>query len=299
MNKKIFVFSLLIISMIAVLSGCSGGGSGSDNIIRASGDIVTREFLVGNFTGIDALFSDVVVRHANEHRIVVEVAENLVDFTDNTIRHGVLSVRFNPGPGIGVEFGSHRPRITFYTPNIITSLNLRGGSAVIEHGPIITRNFSIEANGNSNVSLNLVVENLWVTTSSFATVALNGSTNNVNVEANSSSNVRLDLDSVTNNVSVDASSFATVALNGSANIMNIHAESSSLVLATNMPTNDVQIRASSLSRAGVDALERLDVTASSSSQVQYLKRPTDTRIEILSLATVTQEPGTFGHGNQF
>jgi len=316
-KTRLFIFTLFTISFAILLGGCSG--SSNDNIIRPEGATVSRRFPVGNFTAIDiGPFADVAFRHANERSIVVEAAENLIDFANADVVQGVLITGINPGSGIGIEFGGRRPQITIYAPsNSITGVTLDGGVTMTDWAPISAHNFFIETRGSSQANLDLILTgNLDIITRNFSDVELNfsevgdltidtsGSSNvtiasrptiagNLDIIAGNFSDVNLEL-ATAEDVTINATGSSRVTLLGSAQSLNIEAGNFAQVVASNLPVRDAVVFLSGSSRVGVYATEALSGFATSFSQLQYRGMGENVHtVRTSGSATVTQGPGNF------
>ena len=236
-ETKIGLMVASIIMVACVLVACSlnpvAQSDTTTPIIRAEGPIVSERFEVEDFTTISiSNFADIVFRYADEHAIVVETSENLLEYLNISVQDGTLEIEQRYGTAIEWGTTGHLPEITIYAPHI-EGIILDGSATVIGWDIIVAESFFIEANGFSNIDIELEVEQLHIN--------MSGSNN--------------------------------VELSGSANIAYMMLDGFCHIFAFNLLIQNAQIQAFGSSHVNIYVSESLDVTADGFSEVQYMGEP--------------------------
>jgi len=173
--KKIFTICILAVLLIA-LNGCmfvTLDGLGGNNV-HGTGDKVTRDFNVGNFTGLNIAGGYVIVyRQAQESSVTVHMQENLFNYLNTTVENGVLRIYSDRNFRTTSE---NTPRIYVYTPELnhtvvsglarlenwdtlhTTRLLVSVGGAVTGTLPLDVENVEINIAGSGNFELTGVAD---------------------------------------------------------------------------------------------------------------------------------------------
>jgi len=142
------------------------------------GPMVTREFLVENFTGMDlSIPADITWRRASETSITVVMQENFFEYLTLSINNNILTIRSQTHFS---TTAANRPRIYIYSP-YVNNLVLSGALDTINWDIIYAENLRILASGAVNATLDLQVNRLDVTGSGATDFFLSGSAGTANI----------------------------------------------------------------------------------------------------------------------
>jgi len=239
MKKKTFYIALLSMAIIALFSACAfTTRAGNTEIIRGTGEIVSRTFEVNDFTGLNiGGFFTVIFNQSDEISVTVEMYENLFDYFDVSVRRDTLRiVRNRHYRGTGIEFGSYRPRL-YITAPYLTSINLSGSVTTEDWDAIETQSLSINISGFTQLSAPIDVDNL----------------------------------------SINSSGSSTLELWGNASDVNINASGFTNIMATDLQTSDVSIQGSGSIRAEIAVSNSIDARLSGFADIRYIGDPTVTQ----------------------
>jgi len=150
MNRKNIICSLVLIGVLVLLTGCSRG-------IRGTGEMVTRDFEVEDFSALEIRGAyEVTWRQSDIASVTVEMQENLFDYLQVSVEEDMLYVsstrNFNTR-------NRNRPRIYIYSPDLET-VSFFGAINAENWDTITGEKFAIYGAGASNVDISLAVENL-------------------------------------------------------------------------------------------------------------------------------------------
>ena len=277
-KTKMGLMAASVIIVAFVLVACSlnpvTDNDSTTPITRAEGPIISERFEVEDFTGIKIDgFYDVVFRYADEHAIVLEMAENLFDYVDFGVQREILAI--TPRRGTAVEWGTiGRPQITIYAP-YIERVILDGGSLTATGwDTIVAESFTIEASGFNEIDIELEVEQLHVNLSGSNNITLHGRTNvteNLFIEASGFNEINIELE--VEQLHVNMSGSNDIELSGTANVADITLDGFGHFLAFNFLIQEAQIQTSGSSRVDIHVAENLDITAEGFSEVRYMGDP--------------------------
>jgi len=177
--KRKFLLFMMLAATIMIFGGCTAWNN--QVIIQASGPVVSRSFVPGDF----AVFSTggvntVVFRQSESKSITIEMNENMFDYLEIDLNQDILYVGFVSGTGFNFANGV-RPTIYVYAP-YLEGLNLSGTAGTKDWDKIIAQNFFIDKSGTGNVEIALEVDILSVDASGTGNIELSGSANDVDID---------------------------------------------------------------------------------------------------------------------
>lgn len=183
----------IILLGIILLSSC-GSNTNYANIIRAEGDIISKEVTLEQFNNISVSgFSNITFRASEEYSIIIEMAENIFDFfsSDNLVSNGTLNLEgISPGPGYGIEFGQYGgPKIYIYAPPYLQSLSASGSANIYFYDYIYSDRFNLDISGFADVNISLEVGHFEINTSGSSDINIRGSADTANISASGFSNI--------------------------------------------------------------------------------------------------------------
>jgi len=170
--KKITLACVLLLTL-ALSTGCmvtSFGGFGA-NTVQGTGPMVSRDFDILNFTGINISGGyTVVYRHAQAVSVTVSMQENLFDYLNVGVRNGVLFVDSDRSFRTS---SSNTPRLYVYAP-MIDSVTVSGAITTNDWDTINAPSFYINVGGAATATIDMNVEELDITVAGAATLYLSG-----------------------------------------------------------------------------------------------------------------------------
>jgi len=242
-------------------------------IITPSGEYDVRTFEMDAFTEFRLGGSfDVVFRYGEDHRVTLEMPENLFDYIEKSVNRGVLNIGVRSG--VGIEFGNSRPQVTIYAP-LLESVHLSGSGAGTNWDFITATDFTIQTSGSSRLEINLSADNLEMTTSGSSTVNLNATVENGEITASGASNILGELN--TNTLEIVGSGSVNVALTGIGQTVDLRLSGAALFDGFDMAIYDGTVNISGSTNVYIYTSQSLDVNASGASSVTYLGNPTVTQ----------------------
>ena len=171
-----------------------------------------------------------------------------------------------------ISQGNNHSVVIRVDDNLVEHLQVVKEGSTLKIGLKPNRDYTIR---NATMEAQVIMPELTrldLNSSSHATITGFKSTKDLSIGLSSSSSLQGDIEA--GDVSFDISSSSDVTLNGSGQNGTINASSSSTIDLSGFPVVDAVINASSSSTATVNVSGRLDVDASSSSNVYYLGNPT-------------------------
>jgi len=160
--KKMIVICIFL-GLTVLLSGClvipfDGGGINA-NAVQGTGERVSRDFTVADFTGIDITGAYVVVyRQSNTNAVTVDMQENLFDYLEVYVRNGVLRINSER------PFRTNRnntPRIYIDAP-YLENITFNAAINTENWDAIYTRRLNVSVSGAANAVIPMNVEELDV-----------------------------------------------------------------------------------------------------------------------------------------
>ena len=185
MKKNFLALIPLVLALLILLTGCITIGGGRS--IRGTGQMVTREIDVADFSAIDVSGNfRIVYRHAPVAGLTVVMQENLFNHLETSVRGGNLQVRARRNFD---TTGANRPTLYIYAPNL-TAADFTGAVSASGWDTIRGQSFAIEATGAASLTLDLDVERLEMNISGAASATLTGSAGTINIDGSGAFNLR-------------------------------------------------------------------------------------------------------------
>ena len=212
MMRKLVLFALSLMGAAMILGGCVGVGGTH----RATGDVISRTFDVGDFNAISIGGSrEIIFRQSENSSVTIEMRESLFDITQVYVRSNTLHVYTrgsvtNPGT----------QRVYVYAPTL-QAASISGSSNAADWDVVSIGSFSLTASGSANIAIPLDVENLTVNASGSGRVELSGRADNADITRSGSGSV-LAFDLQTQNASVarSGSSRVEISVSDSLNVVS-------------------------------------------------------------------------------
>ncbi len=200
--KNILLVILVIVSML------------SCRYKSGSGEIVSRESNVGNFTEIDVSGGfEVEIKKGTTQKLRVEADDNIIDDIETRVEGNRLKIKLRDG------FNLHDAHMKiFITAPSITSIN-SAASAQVETIDDLSAEETIrfKASSGSSIKAGLNAPAVTADASSGAQIDLSGRTKNFTVEGSSGSSVAAD-NLLSENTTAQTSSGATLDVHASVSL---------------------------------------------------------------------------------
>jgi len=260
MKRAVIVMALISVLMSAVMfAGCSLSG-----VITASGPVVSRDYDITDFTGIEAGSTfEVEVVPSNSYNITISANENLFDYLDvsksgTTLRLGLKNAvnAFN--------FGPKTLKAKIAMPEL-WGLNLSGASRATALGFKSTHDFRLGISGASRFDMDLE-------TGKFVSDLSGASRVTGSLKAG---------DSI-----IQLSGASEMEIQGSSGNTVIEVSGGSVAALSNFRVKDADVNISGGSRTSAIIDGKLDVNLSGGSTLEYAGNPTTGKIEVTGGSTL-------------
>ena len=187
MFKKLITITICLLGAMILACGCNITTGGLGAGVRGEGEMVSRDFTVGDFTVIDISgISCIVSFSQNQNSLVtIEMQDNLFDYLDVSVRDGVLFINSNHNFDTST---ANRPRVYISAPTL-SGLNFEGAIDARNWDPIYAQRFVINGVGAGNISLSLEVTLLEINTEGGINLGLSGNANTVNIFSEGAVNI--------------------------------------------------------------------------------------------------------------
>jgi hypothetical protein len=223
---------VMMVSMLAVITGCiTIVTPGADSTVTGSGKLATWDFDYSDFTRIDIGYAfDVDITEVGSYLVRITVDDNLYDYLDISKSGDTLHIGLKPNynyasitrkatinsPGLhGLELsGASKANVSGFSSSHFIDFDLSGASH-IDIDNMKTGDAILELSGASQVSGNIEMADGRFDLSGASFLELEGSANDVSVEASGASHVRLpDFTVVDIEINLSGASSATVNVSG-------------------------------------------------------------------------------------
>ena len=210
-----FISICFLAGMLIFFTGClmtsSIDGVGVGSAVHGTGDMVSRDFAVGNFTGIDIAGGYVMVytsSHANA--VTINMQENLFDYLEVSVNSsGVLRISSTRSFR---TTSSNIPRIYVSAP-YLSEIHIGGALTTENWDTIRTESLFIHAAGAADASIDVEVEELELVLAGAGSFDLSGAADTVNFSLAGAGTINgEDLQTRVATVSIAGASNATVAV---------------------------------------------------------------------------------------
>ncbi|MCL2285804.1 MAG: DUF2807 domain-containing protein [Firmicutes bacterium] len=182
-----FITLCIMAGLLVLLSGCLmvslDNFPGRTNAVYGTGEMVSRDFVVPEFTGINITGGYVVVySHSNTNAVTIEMQENLFDYLNVGVRNGILHIDSSRPFRTG---RNHTPRMYISAP-YLDSVNVSGSVATENWDEISVAELMLNISGSASGIVPMDVDRLQVViagsvrfdlegTASYANITISGS----------------------------------------------------------------------------------------------------------------------------
>jgi hypothetical protein len=250
-NSRIFILFFAVVLLIGCTQAPSSG----------SGNVVSQEEAITDFNSVDVsdLFN-VDITQGESYSVVIRVDDNLVDHLEIVKQADTLKI----GLKLSRKINNATLEAEVTMPEL-TGLDLSGASQANITGFKSTKDLAVNLSDSSSLFGDIEAGDI--------SIDLSGSS-------------EMTLDSSGGDVTIDASDSSEVILSGSGQNTTIDASGSSTIDLSNFPVTNANVEARDASEVTVNASGRLDVGASSASNIYYLGDPTMGEINTSSGSSV-------------
>ena len=183
--------------LITIIAACFILAGTSVKAQKASGNVVTRDITVADFSGINLSEPiDYLITQGDKNLLIIETDDNLFDQVKADVSNGILSIDTH---SLG---GASRLKVTIQVKEL-KNLNISGASNVKTTNTITSPELKIKASGAAEATLDLNVPQLTSELSGASNITLNGNATNHTLKASGASDLKADnLQTSTTNVTL-------------------------------------------------------------------------------------------------
>lgn len=268
MKKFLWIIPILAVVAAACLASliCFAKSLSDNRIIKASGNIVTKEIPIPEFNAINTSRAVKVVLTEQGDKIRIDADENLMAWVVVEPEDGELQVTIDRQ--IKSINNSH---VTVTIPvQGRTFRSLRASSAAEIRGKEVElkgADLRVKASSAAKIETSVKAGSCSIDASSAADIDLTVKAATCNIEASSAASVRADIQS--ESCTADASSAAGITLKGLTEYFESGSSSAGKVNASELTAQRADVTASSGSKTSVNCTESLKASASSGAGIRY------------------------------
>lgn len=268
MKKFLWIIPILAVVAAACLASlvCFAKSLSDNRIIKASGNIVTKEIPIPEFNAINTSRAVKVVLTEQGDKIRIDADENLMAWVVVESEDGELQVTIDRQ--IKSINNSH---VTVTIPvQGRTFRSLRASSAAEIRGKEVElkgADLRVKASSAAKIETSVKAGSCSIDASSAADIDLTVKAATCNIEASSAASVRADIQS--KSCTADASSAAGITLKGLTEYFESGSSSAGKVNASELTAQRADVTASSGSKTSVNCTESLKASASSGAGIRY------------------------------
>ncbi|OUN79125.1 hypothetical protein B5G09_01980 [Alistipes sp. An54] len=268
MKKFLWIIPILAVVAAACLASliCFAKSLSDNRIIKASGNIVTKEIPIPEFNAINTSRAVKVVLTEQGDKIRIDADENLMAWVVVEPEDGELQVTIDRQ--IKSINNSH---VTVTIPvQGRTFRSLRASSAAKIRGKEVElkgADLLVKASSAAKIETSVKAGSCSIDASSAADIDLTVKAATCNIEASSAASVRADIQS--KSCTADASSAAGITLKGLTEYFESGSSSAGKVNASELTAQRADVTASSGSKTLVNCTESLKASASSGAGIRY------------------------------
>src|ERR1043166_3918428 len=140
--------------------------------VEGSGNIVSEERALNNFTGIQSEGSfDLVITQENNQKLVVKTDDNIMPFVKTEVSSGKLRIYFSE------RFHYYQPTSlkVYISAALIEKLHILGSGTAQATNQIKAKKLQYSVTGSGKISLSVLAENIETTITGSGTIDLEGS----------------------------------------------------------------------------------------------------------------------------
>lgn len=268
MRKILWIITTLAVAVAACLVGTDGFAAPlpGKRIIKASGNIITREIPIPEFDAINTSRAVKVILAEQGDKIRIDADDNVMEWVVVESEEGELQVTIDRR--IKSINNTH---VTVTIPvQGRTFRALRASSAAEIHGSQVEltgKALLVKASSAAEIEASVKAGSCSIDASSAADVDLTVEAATCNIEASSAAEIRAQIKS--RSCTASASSAAGITLRGQTEYFESRSNSASKIDASELTAQRADLTASSGSKASVNCTETLKASASSGAGIRY------------------------------
>lgn len=268
MKKFLWIIPILAVVAAACLASlvCFAKSLSGNRIIKASGNIVTKEIPIPEFNAINTSRAVKVVLTEQGDKIRIDADENLMawvvvepedDELQVTIDRQIKSIN-NSHVTVTIPVQGR----TFRSLRASSAAEIRGKEVELKGADL-----RVKASSAAKIETSVKAGSCSIDASSAADIDLTVKAATCNIEASSAASVRADIQS--KSCTADASSAAGITLKGLTEYFESGSSSAGKVNASELTAQRADVTASSGSKTSVNCTESLKASASSGAGIRY------------------------------
>ena len=268
MKKFLWIIPILAVVAAACLASlvCFAKSLSGNRIIKASGNIVTKEIPIPEFNAINTSRAVKVVLTEQGDKIRIDADENLMawvvvepedDELQVTIDRQIKSIN-NSHVTVTIPVQGR----TFRSLRASSAAEIRGKEVELKGADLL-----VKASSAAKIETSVKAGSCSIDASSAADIDLTVKAATCNIEASSAANVRADIQS--ESCTADASSAAGITLKGLTEYFESGNSSAGKVNASELTAQRADVTASSGSKTSVNCTKSLKASASSGAGIRY------------------------------
>jgi len=257
--KKIVILLALalIMAVPAVTTGC--------HVVTGSGEIVTWDMDYDDFSRIEVGYAfDIEVTRADSYLVRITIDKALYEYLDINHRGDTLHI----GLKSNYVYASTTQQAIINLPDL-RRLELSGASEAVVSGFSVSHSVDFELSGASEMKL----RPMKAGNTSFELSGASEVTGNIEMD----------------NGAFDLSGASSLELEGSANDITIEASGASDVTLPDFPVVNADVRLSGASDAIINVSGRMDIDLSGASEIKYIGNPRLGSINVSGGSTINQK----------
>lgn len=268
MKKFLWIIPILAVVAAACLASliCFAKSLSDNRIIKASGNIVTKEIPIPEFNAINTSRAVKVVLTEQGDKIRIDADENLMAWVVVEPEDGELQVTIdrqiksinNSHVTVTIPVQGR----TFRSLRALSAAEIRGKEVELKGADL-----RVKASSAAKIETSVKAGSCSIDASSAADIDLTVKAATCNIEASSAASVRADIQS--KSCTADASSAAGITLKGLTEYFESGSSSAGKVNASELTAQRADVTASSGSKTLVNCTESLKASASSGAGIRY------------------------------
>jgi hypothetical protein len=222
---KTLKLGLISACVLVFASRCYFGDEDFFGCIKGDGDLRTEEFHLPTITGVKLSgIGEVIIRHGDTQKIIVETDDNLLDYLETDINGGVWDIEFE-------RCIRNVTRLTVYiTVPEIEKLIISGSGSIIGEDAFVGDELEATVSGSGNIDFDFTGNIVEASISGSGHIDLFGSADFMDVNISGSGDVRaFDLftqecdvhNSASGDARVNVEDFLKVRISGSGDVLYI------------------------------------------------------------------------------
>jgi hypothetical protein len=185
--KQLSILVLALAGLIALFAGC-GDDEGDAEAIRGSGNVVTQDMALADFTAVEAANAfEVEITQSDTFGVTIRVDDNILDLLDVSKEDDALRLRLERG----ANFRGDVTLEASITMPELEGLELSGASRASVSGFRSSGRLDIDLSGASSLDGDLEAGDVDINASGASRVVLEGSATGLTIEGSGASSLDL------------------------------------------------------------------------------------------------------------